>query len=39
MLRKKKELSIDYVIKRSYMSSVDIATGYGLNGPGIESRW
>jgi len=20
-------------------SSVDIATGYGLDGPGIESRW
>ena len=24
---------------RKYGSSVGIATGYGLDGPGIESRW
>jgi hypothetical protein len=26
-------------IKGGPISSVDIATGYGLEGPGIESRW
>jgi hypothetical protein len=26
-------------IQRARDSSVDIATGYGLDGPGIESRW
>ena len=29
----------NYIQKRGPDSSVDIATGYGLDGPGIESRW
>ena len=28
---------LDSVVRRG--SSVGIATGYGLDGPGIESRW
>jgi hypothetical protein len=30
---------IRHCVKRCRDSSVDIATGYGLDGPGIESRW
>ena len=30
---------IDYCFFRSRNSSVGIATRYGLDGPGIESRW
>jgi len=29
----------DYMASRGPDSSVGIATGYGLDGPGIESRW
>ena len=29
----------DYYTIRGPGSSVGIATGYGMNGPGIESRW
>ena len=35
----KKEIIIPYYIKCGPGSSVGIATGYGLDGPGIESRW
>ena len=39
---KKQDESI-FVVDLAYMcgpgSSVGIATGYGLDGPGIESRW
>jgi hypothetical protein len=27
------------ILYRGRDSSVDVATGYGLDGPGIESRW
>jgi len=30
---------IGYIQTRGPRSSVGIATGYGLDGPGIESRW
>jgi hypothetical protein len=29
----------DYIVHKWTGSSVGIATGYGLDGPGIESRW
>jgi hypothetical protein len=30
---------VPYIMNSFPGSSVDIATGYGLDGPGIESRW
>ena len=30
---------IDHTVRSGPGSSVGIATGYGLDGPGIESRW
>jgi len=35
----RKEIFADYYENRGQGSVVGIATGYGLNGPGIESRW
>ena len=34
-------MSVDYVLKQEHGpgSSVSIATDYGLDGPGVESRW
>ena len=32
-------VSFFYHVRRGRHSSVGIATRYGLNGPGIESRW
>ena len=34
-----KYFSVSSCLKCGPCSSVDIATGYGLDGPGIESRW
>jgi len=33
------KLEQDYILRVGRDSSVSIATSYGLDGPGIESRW
>ena len=32
-------LSLSLILQSAPGSSVGVATGYGLDGPGIESRW
>jgi hypothetical protein len=32
-------IAVGTIVTGGWVSSVGIATGYGLDGPGIESRW
>jgi hypothetical protein len=38
-LQTKANITLDYMSESSWDSSVGIATGYGLDGPGTEAQW